>query len=545
MKLGMVGLGRMGGNMTKRLENDGHVVQTYARSGGGTASSLEELVSQLEPAAGRVADDPGRRADRAGGAGLLGLLDEGDDRRRRQLQLQRLPAARGLAADKGSATSTPASPAGSGGLRTATASWSAARTTRSRSEPAFTTLAPDDGYAHVGPSGGGHFVKMVHNRIENGLMHAYAEGIDIMNSSEFDLDLHDIAGIWRYGSVVRSWLLELLHTSFENEGKDLAHIAGYVEDSGEGRWTVFEAINESVPAPVIRPRVRSLRVTWDESFVAKINAASATSSRPRREERMSVSEEVKAPNPLEEAAPTALAGAVRADDLEPGDLTQRAFPALYALAFRGLLPPKFGVVGVARTEMSDEEFREKMKQAIQNHARDEFRQDVWDEFAESIRYVATDFADQGGEEHVVQCLNELDDKFGTASNRIYYLAVPPSAIETIVVEMGKRRAAEGWTRVIVEKPFGYDLETARHLNEVVHRHFAEEEIFRIDHYLGRRRSEAGPGFANGISSRSGTASSSTTCRSRSPVARDRGARRHMRALVRPRHRQNHLLQPSR
>ncbi len=93
--------------------------------------------------------------------------------------------------------------------------------------------------------------------------------------------------------------------------------------------------------------------------------------------------------------------------------------------------------------MTDEAFREKMKQAIQDHARDEFRQDVWDEFAESIRYVATDFADQGGEEHVVQCLNELDEKFGTASNRIYYLAVPPSAIETIVVEMGKRRAADG------------------------------------------------------------------------------------------------------
>ena len=150
--------------------------------------------------------------------------------------------------------------------------------------------------------------------------------------------------------------------------------------------------------------------------------------------------------------------------------------------------------------MTDEEFREKMKQAIQDHARDEFRQDVWDEFAESIRYVATDFADQGGEEHVVQCLNELDEKFGTASNRIYYLAVPPSAIETIVVEMGKRRAAEGWTRVIVEKPFGYDLETARHLNEVVHEHFAEEEIFRIDHYLGKEtvQNMLVLRFANGI-----------------------------------------------
>src|SRR4029079_14962544 len=184
-----------------------------------------------------------------------------------------------------------------------------------------------------------------------------------------------------------------------------------------------------------------------------------------------------------------------------GDLTQRKlFPALYALAFRDLLPSKFGVVGVARPEMTDEAFREKMKQAIQDHARDEFRQDVWDEFAESIRYVATDFADEGGEEHVVQCLNQLDEKFGTASNRIYYLAVPPSAIETIVVERGKGRAAEGWTRVIVEKPFGYDLDTARLLNEVIHEHFAEEEIFRIDHYLGNDNAQnmLVLRFANGI-----------------------------------------------
>src|SRR6187431_1149265 len=218
---------------------------------------------------------------------------------------------------------------------------------------------------------------------------------------------------------------------------------------------------------------------------------------------MSISERVDAPNPLEE-------GLRRRRTPEPcaltifgasGDLTQRKlFPALYALAVRDLLPPKFGVVGVARTAMTDEEFREKMKQAIQDHARDGFQQDVWDEFAESIRYVATDFADQGGEEHVVKCLNELDEKHGTAANRIYYLAVPPSAIETIVVEMGKRRSAEGWTRVIVEKPFGYDLETARHLNEIIHEYFAEEEIFRIDHYLGKEtvQNMLVLRFANGI-----------------------------------------------
>jgi 6-phosphogluconate dehydrogenase len=141
-------------------------------------------------------------------------------------------------------------------------------------EPAIKTLAPDDGYAHVGPSGAGHFVKMVHNGIEYGLMQAYAEGFEIMKASEFDVDLHEVAGIWRYGSVVRSWLLELLYDAFEQEGNDLEGIAGYVEDSGEGRWTVFEAINESVPAPIIANSLFARFASrQDESFGAKINAA--------------------------------------------------------------------------------------------------------------------------------------------------------------------------------------------------------------------------------------------------------------------------------
>jgi glucose-6-phosphate 1-dehydrogenase len=184
-----------------------------------------------------------------------------------------------------------------------------------------------------------------------------------------------------------------------------------------------------------------------------------------------------------------------------GDLTQRKLlPALYALAFRNLLPANFGVVGVARTPMSDEEFREKMRQAVVDHARDEFRQDVWDELAAGLRYVATDFADEGGEEHVVKCLNGLDTDRGTAGNRLYYLAVPPSAIETIVVAMGQRRATGGWTRVVVEKPFGHDLESARYLNEVVRTYFDESEIFRIDHYLGKEtvQNMLVLRFANGI-----------------------------------------------
>jgi glucose-6-phosphate 1-dehydrogenase len=184
-----------------------------------------------------------------------------------------------------------------------------------------------------------------------------------------------------------------------------------------------------------------------------------------------------------------------------GDLTQRKLiPALYALAFRGLLPSNFGIVGVARTPMSDDEFREKMKQAVTEHGRDEFRADVWEELAAGMRYVATQFVDEGGAECVINCLNKLDEERGTSSNRVYYLAVPPSAIEPIVVEMGKRRATTGWTRLIVEKPFGYDLESARHLNAVIKEYFEESEIFRIDHYLGKEtvQNMLVLRFANGI-----------------------------------------------
>jgi glucose-6-phosphate 1-dehydrogenase len=184
-----------------------------------------------------------------------------------------------------------------------------------------------------------------------------------------------------------------------------------------------------------------------------------------------------------------------------GDLTQRKLvPALYALAFRGLLPSSFGIVGVARTPMSDDEFREKMKQAVIEHGRDDFREEVWEELAGGMRYVATHFDDEGGAERVINCLNKLDEERGTSSNRVYYLAVPPSAIESIVVEMGKRRAATGWTRLIVEKPFGYDLEGARHLNAVITEYFQESEIFRIDHYLGKEtvQNMLVLRFANGI-----------------------------------------------
>jgi 6-phosphogluconate dehydrogenase len=141
-------------------------------------------------------------------------------------------------------------------------------------EPAFRTLAPDQGYGHVGPVGAGHFVKMVHNGIEYGMMQAYAEGFEIMHAApQFDLDLHQIAGIWNHGSVVRSWLLELAERAFA-EDPDLARLRGYVEDSGEGRWTVQAAIESDVPAPVITLALMQRFVSrQDESFAAKVLTA--------------------------------------------------------------------------------------------------------------------------------------------------------------------------------------------------------------------------------------------------------------------------------
>jgi glucose-6-phosphate 1-dehydrogenase len=184
-----------------------------------------------------------------------------------------------------------------------------------------------------------------------------------------------------------------------------------------------------------------------------------------------------------------------------GDLTaKKLMPALYALAYRRLLPEKFGIVGAARSEESDDEFRERMKQAVQEHARDPFEQDVWDELAAGMRYTTLDFADDKGEDELRDTLNELDGERGTQGNRVYYFAVPPSAIGTLVEEIAARRGAEGWIRLIIEKPFGHDLESARALNTEIQQHFREDEVFRIDHYLGKEtvQNMLALRFANGI-----------------------------------------------
>jgi 6-phosphogluconate dehydrogenase len=272
----MIGLGRMGANMTKRLAERGHQMKTYDPQVDSTAKSLEELRDELTAPrtfwmmvpAGAITEQTFQKLIQIADAGDV-IVDGGNsnfhDSQRRYAEAKE----HGVKfVDAGV----------SGGV------WGLANgyclmvggddDAVAQVEPVFLDLAPQDGYAHVGASGAGHFVKMVHNGIEYGLMQAYAEGFAVMEKSEFGLDLYEIAGIWRYGSVVRSWLLDLLHNAFEAEGKDLEKIRGYVEDSGEGRWTIAEAIAEDVPVPVITAALFARFASReDESFAAKVNAA--------------------------------------------------------------------------------------------------------------------------------------------------------------------------------------------------------------------------------------------------------------------------------
>jgi 6-phosphogluconate dehydrogenase len=277
VQLGMIGLGRMGSGMTERLREGGHDVQTYDPNvESRTAGSLAELKEQLEAPrafwlmipAGKITEDAFQQ--------LLELADEGDtivdggnsnfrDSQRRAADAQKRGAHFLDAGVSG----------GIWGLEVGFCLMVGGDDAPvKRLEPIFMSLAPEEGYAHVGPSGAGHFVKMVHNGIEYGLMQSYAEGFEIMEHSEFDLDPHQISGIWRNGSVVRSWLLELLHAAFEQHGSKLDDIAPYVEDSGEGRWTINEAINENVPVPVIAASLFARFQSRDEiKFSARVAAA--------------------------------------------------------------------------------------------------------------------------------------------------------------------------------------------------------------------------------------------------------------------------------
>ena len=184
-----------------------------------------------------------------------------------------------------------------------------------------------------------------------------------------------------------------------------------------------------------------------------------------------------------------------------GDLTRRKiFPALYALAYRRLLPERFAIVGAARSEWSDEEFRDRMEHAVREFGRDDFKQEVWDRLTEAMHYLPMDAADYSRGDELAKLLRKVDEERGSGGNRVHYLAVPPQVMTNIVKEIARLRNPDGWTRLIVEKPFGHDLASARELTELVGRDFPEEELFRIDHYLGKEtvQNMLALRFANGI-----------------------------------------------
>jgi 6-phosphogluconate dehydrogenase len=288
MKIGMVGLGKMGANMAARLLSGGHEVVGHDRSpdpvnmlvtkGGEGAGSLSELVSKLDaPRAVWIMVPSGDPVDQTIGE-LSDLLDEGDlivdggnSNYRDTLGRAERVTGKGLHyVDVGT----------SGGIWGLSEGYSmmvgGTDEAVDRLRPALETLAPapDRGWGHVGPSGAGHYVKMVHNGIEYGLMQAYAEGFALLSKKEeFGVDLAAVAGIWQHGSVVRSWLLDLLKRALD-ENPTMEDIRPWVADSGEGRWTVMESIDLAVPTPVIAGALYArFRSRDEESFADRLLAA--------------------------------------------------------------------------------------------------------------------------------------------------------------------------------------------------------------------------------------------------------------------------------
>jgi 6-phosphogluconate dehydrogenase len=286
MQLAMIGLGRMGGNMTQRLLEGGHEVVVFDRDpkavaasaarGATSAATLDDVVERLRtprviwlmvPAGQPVEDTIAALRPQLARGDII--IDGGNsnfhDSKRRAAAL----------AEAGIEFVDAGTSGGVWGLKVGYCIMAGATEAAWKTcEPIFRTLAPPDGYLRVGPPGAGHYVKMIHNGIEYGLLQAYAEGYEILHASkDFTLDLARIADLWNHGSVVRSWLNELAADAFR-KGGDLPGIKGFVADSGEGRWTVQEAIDLDVPAPVITLSLQArLRSRQEDSFGAKVIAA--------------------------------------------------------------------------------------------------------------------------------------------------------------------------------------------------------------------------------------------------------------------------------
>ena len=285
MQLGMIGLGRMGAGMTQRLLQGGHQVTVFDRSpdairavatdGATPSSSLEDLGQKLKGPRifwmmipqGAPVDDTIQRLQGVAGPGDV-IIDGGnsnykdsmrraEDLRTKQIEFLDVGVSGGI-----------------WGLKVGFCLMIGGNQAVFRQvEPIFKTLAPPDGYAYVGPSGAGHYSKMVHNGIEYSMLQGYAEGFEVLKASPFSFDLLQLSRLWNHGSVIRSWLLELAEDAFERDPQ-LSKIRGYIEDEGEGRWTVHESIDHAVPMPALAMSLyMRFRSRQDDSFSAKVVAA--------------------------------------------------------------------------------------------------------------------------------------------------------------------------------------------------------------------------------------------------------------------------------
>ena len=497
MQLGMIGLGRMGGNIVRRLMKHGHTTVVYDKDPKAVAAhrrptarsaprALEDFVKKLEKPRTAWVMLPAGKITEATIETLAKLMERGDviidggntfwqDDVRRGKALKE----RGIHyIDVGT----------SGGV------WGIDRgycmmiggdkAVVDRLDPIFATLAPgigdiartqgregrdpriEQGYIHAGPVGAGHFVKMVHNGIEYGLMQAYAEGFDILKNANidalpaehrFDLDIADIAEVWRRGSVIPSWLLDLTASALA-QNHTLDEYSGFVEDSGEGRWTVNAAIDEAVPAEVLTAALYArFRSRKEHTFAEKILSAMRAgfgghkepqqlrtrparriaNRRPDRDDRPSSRSTRRSPIP----ARFVIFGVT-------GDLAHRlVVPALYNLAATDLLPDNFCVVGVARKAMSNDELRDSLMKGLHQFATRKVDDAIAKRLLECVTCIEADPKDPASFDRMREQLDKLEAARKTGGNRLFYLATPPNAFAPISKRARPHRHAEGKRRV--------------------------------------------------------------------------------------------------